>query len=180
MTKFILFVLFALTIQTHAADAAADSKLDEKFEKDFTTLGNEAASDALITKIEGVYKTQFSNALIDGTKYKSENVLEIVRVSKSSIYFKAHLEYFNGHVCNILGLAKYSTLDKFTYKEDTCHFLISADSDKINLDDNGGTCKDFCGVRGSLSKIDFPISKKRLIKYMERLKKSEDYKNALK
>ncbi len=155
-------------------------KTDDKFEKYFTTAGDEAAADQLIKKIEGVYKEQFNNALVDGTGYRSENILEIVRVSKSSIYFKTHLDYYNGHTCDLFGLAKYSVLNKFTFKADTCRLLIDANSNTINLDDHGGTCKEYCGARGSLRKIDFPLKKKRRIKYLARLRNSEDYKNATK
>ena len=59
-----------------------------------------------IDALAGVYKRTFENGNIDGGKYQSENILEIVKVSPSAAYVRTHLEFFNGHVCNIWGVAK--------------------------------------------------------------------------
>jgi hypothetical protein len=63
------------------------------------------AADIDIDKIAGVYKKQFRNGNISGDKYDSEDILEIVKTSPSTAYVKTHLEFFNGHVCNIYGVA---------------------------------------------------------------------------
>src|SRR6185437_16053133 len=60
---------------------------------------------AEIDKIAGVYKKQFANGNIEGGQYRSEDILEIVKVSPTAAYVKTHLEFFNGHVCNIQGVA---------------------------------------------------------------------------
>ena len=59
-----------------------------------------------VDAIAGVYKHRFKNALVSGEKYKSEDILEIVKVSPTSVYVSAHLEFFNGHECAINGVAK--------------------------------------------------------------------------
>ena len=56
-----------------------------------------------IDALAGVYKRTFESGNIDGGKYQSENILEIVKVSPSAAYVRTHLEFFNGHVCNIWG-----------------------------------------------------------------------------
>ena len=63
------------------------------------------AADGPIDTLAGVYKTQFKNGNIDGGKYDSEDILEIVKVSPTAAYVRTHLEFFNGHVCNIQGVA---------------------------------------------------------------------------
>ncbi|MGZ3691968.1 MAG: hypothetical protein ACXVAX_10720, partial [Pseudobdellovibrio sp.] len=137
------------------------------------------AGDKMISQIEGVYKERFDNALVSGEEYKSENILEIVRVSKSSIYFKTHLDFYNGHECNLFGKAQFSKVGRFVYQEDQCVFTIAVDGKEVVLDDKG-TCKDYCGARGSLGDVHFPLDKKREIKYLARLKKSKDYINSTK
>ena len=138
----------------------------------------------MIQKIEGVYKEQFQNATVQGKKYQSENVLELVRVSKASLYFNLHLEFSNAHECNLFGLAKFAKSRQFVYQNDEaedehpCVFTIGLSESDVLLDDVRGTCQTFCGGRGSLSNIRMPLSEKRVIKYMDRLKKSKYYKES--
>jgi hypothetical protein len=150
-----------------------------KFEKDFAAPGQEADGDALISKIDGVYKKSFKNGLVDGSSYTSEDVLEIVRVSKTSIYFKVRLNFFNGHECNAAGLAKYSALGTLNYQNEKCRLSLGLKNGSLTIDDHGGTCREYCGARGSLAGTEFPLAKRRPIKYMERLKNSADYKEAV-
>ena len=64
------------------------------------------AADVSIDALAGDYKKTFPNGTIDGNKYQSEDILEIVKVSPTAAYVRTHLEFFNGHVCNIWGVAK--------------------------------------------------------------------------
>lgn len=165
------------TIQTLLSES---EKKKASFLKEISSPGEENLADKLIAEIEGVYKEKFSNGLVDGTTYKSENILEIVRVSKSSIYFKVHTEFFNGHECNLNGLAKFSSQNSFVYRMEDCVYLISANEKEILLSDHHGTCKEACGARGSLQEDKFPRSKKKAIGYLNRLKNSSEYKEAVK
>jgi hypothetical protein len=48
------------------------------------------------------------------------------------------------------------------------------------LDDGEGTCKAYCGARGTFSGFDFiPASSKRPITYTARLRASEEYQSAI-
>jgi len=40
-------------------------------------------------KVAGVYKYSFRNGLVDGTKFTSENVLEVVKLSPDRAYVRA-------------------------------------------------------------------------------------------
>src|SRR6476660_3949917 len=64
------------------------------------------SADFNIDSLAGVYRKTFANGNIDGGKYQSEDILEIVKVSPTTAYIRTHLEFFNGHVCNIWGVAR--------------------------------------------------------------------------
>src|SRR5262249_10457439 len=86
-------------------------------EKSLATPGDITRATQLIDQIEGVYKKQFANALVDGTKYTSEDILELVRVSPDTLYFRTHLEFYNGHECELYGLARFSEAGLFVFND---------------------------------------------------------------
>ena len=47
------------------------------------------------------------------------------------------------------------------------------------LSDEDGSCQAYCGARGSLSEDSFPLSSRRAIRYLPRLKASSEFKEAL-
>ena len=55
----------------------------------------------VIEAIEGVYRHRFTNGDIAGDKYTSEDVLELVKLTPETGYFRIHGEFFNGHICDI-------------------------------------------------------------------------------
>jgi hypothetical protein len=62
----------------------------------------------------------------------------------------------------------------------TCHLTITNKGKSLLLDDGDGSCQSYCGARGSLSGFDLiPLSSKRPISYMARLKGSGEYKQAI-
>ncbi len=63
----------------------------------------------------GVYKTKFKNGLVGGESYVSENILEIVPVRGRAVYFRIHLEFYNGHECAISGIAE-ASVDTLIYR----------------------------------------------------------------
>ena len=161
---------------------AMKARVDEEEKKIIEALktpGDDSEANKLIARLEGVYKTQFNNEDVSGEKYRSEDVLEIVRVAKNAIYFKVHVDFSNGHSCGLFGKAIYSEIGQLAFKVNECSGTIGIDGDDIRLDDRGGTCKAYCGARGSISDTHFPLSKKRVIRYMKSLKDSKDYKDAI-
>lgn len=138
-----------------------------------------------VDAIAGVYKSQFKNATVAGEKYESEDILEIVKVSPTSAYVRAHYEFFNGHQCNINGVAK-AEGDALVYRGDTdsqgrqCVLSVKVSGGKITLDDKDGVCgRETCGARGMYNGKSFAFSKKRAIRYMDKLKKSDEYLDAV-
>ena len=45
----------------------------------------------------------FMNGNIEGGKYWSDDVLEIVKLTPNTAYIRIHLEFFNGHQCSLPG-----------------------------------------------------------------------------
>ena len=143
------------------------------------------AANVNIDALAGVYKKTFPNANIDGGKYQSENILEIVKVSPTAAYVRTHLEFFNGHICNIWGVAKVEG-DALVYRGETnsqgkqCLLSVKLQGGKVTLDDKDGACAiGTCGNRGMYNGTAFDLKKKRAIRYMDILLKSDQYKDAV-
>jgi hypothetical protein len=147
----------------------------------------------LMGQIDGVYKARFGSAIVVPGKpdepYQAENVLEIVPYDADHLYLRAHLEFYNGHVCDIAGMAGYEH-GAFVYHdpapvekgEHPCALQLHVTDKKLVLTDRQtpdaeATCRKYCGARGNL---DYEIGRgeRREIRYMERLKKSREYKQA--
>ena len=143
------------------------------------------AADINIDALAGVYKKTFPNGNIDGGKYQSEDILEIVKVSPTTAYVRTHLEFFNGHVCNIWGVAKVEG-DALVYRGETnsqgkpCLLSVKVQGGKVTLDDKDGACAiGTCGNRGMYNGTAFELKKRRAIRYMDVLVKSDQYKDAI-
>ena len=155
-----------------------------------TAAGMIAASPSMaqnldIGKIAGVYKSPFKNGNIDGDKYVSEDILEIVRVSPTAAYVKTHLEFFNGHVCNIHGVADIERSALVYHGPDNvegkpCELSVKIERGKITLNDKDGHCAiGTCGNRGMYNGTAFDLNRRRPIRYMDILLRSDDYKSAI-
>jgi hypothetical protein len=143
------------------------------------------AANVNIDALAGVYKKTFPNANIDGGKYQSENILEIVKVSPTAAYVRTHLEFFNGHICNIWGVAKVEG-DGLVYHGETnsqgkpCLLSVKVQAGKVTLDDKDGACAiGTCGNRGMYNGTAFELKKRRVIRYMDVLVNSDQYKDAV-
>ena len=146
-----------------------------------------AAPSSPVTSLAGRYSKHFQNGFVDGSKYWSDDVVEIVPIDAAHAYFRAELEFYNGHSCSIAGVAKtvgntlvYSEKEPSYDGGPTCRLTITTKGKSLLLDDGDGSCQSYCGARGSLSGFDFiPLSSKRPISYMARLKGSSQYNQAI-
>lgn len=161
--------------------------------------GNENADAAtLMKRIEGVYKHRFMSATITPGKqsmeadvpYQAEDVIEIVRHDDAHIYVRVDLNFYNGHTCNVSGLAGYEN-QSFVFHDPEpsypggpqCVLRVSADKDKLLITDRAtpdaeSSCRGYCGARGGLSNTTMPLSARRTIRYMDLVKNSRQYKKA--
>lgn len=135
-------------------------------------------------QLAGRYYNQFPDGLVTGEKYTGENIVEIVPVASGAAYVRLHLDYYNGHTCALAGVA-HSVGDALVYQskddwdDQTCVLKIRRTGKSLSIDDNGDTCKGYCGARGSLSGVQLPFASKRPIRYLARLKRSPQYAAAI-
>jgi hypothetical protein len=144
-----------------------------------------AASGFDIDAIAGVYKHRFTEETVDGEKYPAENVLEVVKVSPTTAYIRTHLDFYNGHACDVWGIAKIEG-DALVYRstkdvsEGLCVLNLKPDGGKMVFRDEDGRCFSYyCSARGVLNGVEFPLSSRRPIRYMARLVGSREYADAL-
>lgn len=138
--------------------------------------------------IYGVYKNSFMNGDVSGRAFKSENILELVKISDKTAYFRIHLEFYNGHLCALAGVAERDG-NSMTYRStqtdnhgNRCVLQIKRTETALVLDEGAGqsTCRELnCGMRGSFSGASFDLGKRRNIRYMPRLLNSQEYKSAV-
>ena len=143
-----------------------------------------AGTSPSIGRLSGVYKHSFANGNVDGQKYRSEDVVEIVKVSDTDAYVRAHLEFFNGHTCAIHGVAKEEG-DALVYRPhqdygEQCALTLRAANGKLVFSDPSGNCRvQYCGERGGFEGTAFPLTSRRTIRYMKVLLNSREYHEAL-
>ncbi|MES1202166.1 MAG: hypothetical protein ABUS57_12045 [Pseudomonadota bacterium] len=146
-----------------------------------------AATSTLIPDIAGVYKHRFENHYVDGEggAYQSEDSLEIAQVDDTHAYFSVHLDFLNGHECNIAGVARLEA-DRLVYTphlepgDYACTLALAHEDDAVVLHDiDSGCLITFCGMRGSFEGAAFPLSWRQRIRYMWRLRMSQGYRAAL-
>jgi hypothetical protein len=149
-----------------------------------TASSNKTPAAAVIKRIEGVYKRRFANSTVQEEHFESEDILELVPYGSDKVYFRVHLEFYNGHTCDLLGIAKYED-GAFVYRgpagdTDVCVLTMRAGKKDLTLDDVGGNCKSAsCGARGGYHGAGFPLTSRRAIRYMARLKAGKEYANAV-
>ncbi len=149
-----------------------------------------------VKQFAGRFSKHFPNSDIDGHRYWSDNVVEIVPVSTNAAYFRIHLEFYNGHACSLSGVAqasgsglRYQTVipvydfSSRGMKNGQCVLQISKQDNHLllkELDPDMGCKYNYCGTRGEFDGVTLPWKSHRSISYMQKLKTSNEYRDALK
>jgi hypothetical protein len=137
-----------------------------------------------IDGFEGLYRYKFKNGLMNGTKYESENRLALLKLTPISAYFNTHLEWANGHSCDLSGVADLDTNGALVYRKPSiedriCIFSIKATSDGLVFGDEGGACRLIsCGARGRLAGVEFKFKERGKLPADE-IRKSRDFERAV-
>lgn len=152
----------------------------------FSALAADAPLDP--ATIAGVYKHSFANGDVQGDKYRSEDVLELVPVTPKTVYFRTHLEFYNGHECGLSGIADVEGEalvfhDPATdYQGKHCVLRIETNTKGVAFrePDPDWPCKNqYCGARGAFDGQGFAAVERRTIRYMPKLLGSKEYHQAL-
>jgi hypothetical protein len=139
-----------------------------------------------LKKVAGVYKRPFENSLVTGEKVQSEDILEVVPVDDDHAYIRMHLEFYNGHIAALYGIATYSGHDSLVYDnreagDERCVLTLSWSRSEVSTAvDYSKTpgCRQYHGVRASLDST-FSVAKRRDIRYLPRLRESRQFKAAM-
>ena len=118
------------------------------------TPNRRSESAAFLAEVAGVYKVQFQNGNVNGDKYQSEDVLEVVPIDDHAAYVRMDVEFFNGHSGRISGIATYGDnsliYDNGQKGEDRCVVEYVWSSDKVitkaDYDKTPG-CRSYHGAR---------------------------------
>ena len=141
----------------------------------------------VLDKVAGVYKVRFQNGDIDGDTYTSENIFELVELSKTTAYFRIHGEFYNGHTCDVWGIADLTNealvyAGPINFENESCILKFTTNKDGIVVEDVGDVCRTlYCGARGSLGsgdEVTYPFIKRRAIKYLPLIMASEEFADA--
>jgi hypothetical protein len=156
------------------------------------------APQQLSQQISGVYKHRFQSATITPGKapgeadvpYQAEDVIEIVPFDADHVYLRVHLDFYNGHTCDISGMGRYEN-GAFVYHDPErllpdqppCALKVAVSKNELLITDRAtpdaaSSCSTYCGVRGSLN-YSIGLDKRRPIRYLDRLKASRQYAHAL-
>jgi len=133
-------------------------------------LCTKAGEDSSLKAMEGKYVNSFPNRLMNGQTYISHNELQLLQVASSAAYFNIHLEWANGHVCNISGVAEADgdeaalVYRKPSIDGKTCKLIIKSTGGSIEFGDEAGACRLVsCGVRGRLDGVRFSFKSREKI-----------------
>ena len=144
-----------------------------------TPVAMAASVSPRIDDLAEIYKSRFQNGDVDGGKYQSEDVLEIVKTGPGQAYIRAHLEFFNGHSCAIHCIARLEGAALVYRPHDPgngCVLTLKKDGNRVVFSDAGNACKtQYCGERGAFDGAAFDYAGRRDIRYMARLLASREY-----
>lgn len=135
-----------------------------------------------LDKLAGLYVNRFTNADISGRHFPGADVLELVKVTPTTAFFRTHLDFFNGHECALSGIVEVDGAS-LVYRDPAhqCELHIDVANGKLTFDDKDYHCRaQSCGMRGGYSGVAFTLTSRRPIADLAKLKASSDYAEALK
>jgi len=149
------------------ADIALLNANKQAFAVGYTERGDPATASPIAQKIAGRYRHSFANGDVQGDHYRSTETLTLTPVGQASIHFDAHLEFYNGHTCDLSGGALYRKNGSFVYddkptpssNDPVCHLGIKPTATGITFEDYTGGCKMIaCGERGGWNGASFTFA----------------------
>jgi len=153
-------------------------------------LAAAAPAGDLASRLQGHYSHSFTNSLVTGERFRSTETMDILRTGPAAAYVDIHLEFFNGHECNISGVADAAgpalVLKAGDDDLSRCTLTIrpgaGKDRGRLVFEAPEEGCRYYCGARGSLDGSDvFTLAGRRALTPAERRKitAGDDYKAAV-
>lgn len=135
-----------------------------------------AATDAM-TALTGTYTYRFTNRMVEGAAYQSEDRLEIARIDATHAAVSIGLEFFNGHSCGISGDATLegATLVLRAAPENDglpqCELHIAHEGDRVVFHDpENGCMMHYCGMRGRFEGAGLPYASRHAPPSLRRIR----------
>jgi hypothetical protein len=132
------------------------------------SVGALAASVPGLEQWAGRYSRSFMSGLVDGTRFRATDEVEIRPVDAISADVALSLTFFNGHTCWIEGRAKLEgrrlvlNQPEYTnYEGKPCRLELWRERGKLRWSDGENTCKDGCGARGTFTVGSVPLRSRR-------------------
>jgi hypothetical protein len=133
-----------------------------------SAIGLSAATpDDELARLQGVYRQAFTNHMADGEAYRSVDEIGIRRRGPDSAHVSVHLEFRNGHTCDIAGVTHY---DQGVFSMDAapappaqgpCAFTLTVLPQVLKVGAVGEGCFAYCGMRGILNGAELKRSTRR-------------------
>jgi hypothetical protein len=148
----------------------------------------EAPTVLSLDKVAGVYRESVEIGLEGSDRIiKAESILEIVKETKTTAYIRTRLYFHNRHTCNLWGIAEvkgieliYRSAELDGETDSPCILTLSFDDGQIVFNDTTGQCRiSRCGARGGFTDTNFDLSRRRDISYLDRIRRSAEYKQAV-
>jgi len=151
----------------------------------FLLVAAAPADPSPMSAMSGRWSEHMRSGLVDGTEFWVDDVAEIVPVDADHAYLRFALNFYNGHTCTLAGVAGVEGRE-LVFHDVTdvsgdgvrCTLHVSRKGPDLHWDD-AGTCKSYCGVRGSFLDGSLPGRSHRPITYLPKLKASSTYRDAI-
>jgi hypothetical protein len=137
------------------------------------------------TALAGRYDAEFPDGLTSGETYTGRDVVEVVLVASRAAYLRFHLDFYNGHICSLSGIAK-AEGDALVLRQAAeiaggsgCTLTVRRAGKTLAWSDPANGCQSYCGIRGSFMSGAVPWASRQPITYLARLKGSRQYRAAL-
>ena len=163
----------------------AQAEIPEKYQ----SAGDPAKGKKMLSENGGVYKHLFKAEYTGQPgSFEAENVLEVVSITDTTAYVRILTYFANYHKCDFTEVFEYKASgDLIAVSQpypgaDLCVLKMQNSAGKIKFFEESPVpfaCKSYCGVNGQLTATDFALNTKREIRYVQRLKNSSEYQEAL-
>lgn len=142
-----------------------------------------AMADELVDRIGGVYRVELPTGTLNDGKQPVNSILELVKIGATQMYVRSQLAFYTGQQCEIHGWADQSSPTTMEFHDGaqgaSCDMTITLQNGKLSFAPNTAGCAAHCGQGAVLNTVQFPLTKKRTIRYLKDLVQTHDYKETM-
>lgn len=132
--------------------------------------------------LAGRFTRAFQSGDISGARYTVVDTAIIVATGPGTAFVELDLNFFNGHQCSIAGMATlengrlvHRDAEMPNHEGAPCELSLWRDGGRLRWTDGEGSCRAFCGARGSLTDGEMRWSSRRAIPRAEQSRILREY-----